>query len=494
MSENKNILPEDSVDEKSKNSADVANENFEFVTEVIKKKPYNKKKLVTKFLTSILMGIIIGLVACVVFVLFEPKLYKKMYPEIVREVLINDELPDENTDVTEDNENTTESVETDDDEANKQEEQNGTATDNAGNDNVETETVGGDVSLDEKDRVSGQAAKIEEEQKGIVEGFSDFYKELNNIADASKEYMVEVTGVSDGTDWFNNAYKNENSSFGIIVADNGKELLIITNINTIKNSSDIEVRFSNEKKFTGYVKNSDDQTGIAVVAVNLDDIDKNTKEIIVMAPLGNSNTKMVVGSPVIAVGAPLGLKETIAFGRITSNYSMVELVDNEVRCLTTDIYGADSGTGIIIDFDGKVLGIITKAGATSDNKNFIRAYSISDLKPLIEKLSNGRSVALLGIKGISVTKEANEEYMVPFGAFVKEVVPDSPAMSAGIQNGDVIVKLGTNEIGSFEDYKTAMLKCQPGDTLMVTLKRSTREGYREISYEVDLKNINDINK
>ena len=63
---------------------------------------------------------------------------------------------------------------------------------------------------------------------------------------------------------------------------------------------------------------------------------------------------------------------------------------------------------------------------------------------------------------------------------------DSPAMVGGIQNGDVIVKLGTQEIRSFREYKEAMMKCQPGDTTMVTLRRPSKEGYVEFSYEIEL--------
>ena len=102
------------------------------------------------------------------------------------------------------------------------------------------------------------------------------------------------------------------------------------------------------------------------------------------------------------------------------------------------------------------------------------------------KLSNGQELAYLGIVGLDVTEEVAEEYGVPMGAYVKQVVIDSPAMEAGIQNGDVIVKLGTTNITSFSDYKDAMLKCQPDDLMMVTVKRMGRDEYVELSYEITL--------
>ena len=91
------------------------------------------------------------------------------------------------------------------------------------------------------------------------------------------------------------------------------------------------------------------------------------------------------------------------------------------------------------------------------DENTLTAVSISDLKALIEKLSNGEKIAICGIKGIDVTKEANEESGVPFGAYVTEVSMQLPAMEAGLLNGDIIVEVDGVFINSFSDYKLALL-------------------------------------
>jgi serine protease Do len=104
-------------------------------------------------------------------------------------------------------------------------------------------------------------------------------------------------------------------------------------------------------------------------------------------------------------------------------------------------------------------------------------------------MSNGQALPTLGIIGTDVTKEANTDRGVPFGAFIKEVVADSPAMNAGIRPGDVIVKMGTADIGSFSDYKTAILTYQPQDSVMIKLQRPGREGYTEMTYEVTLEEL-----
>ena len=62
-------------------------------------------------------------------------------------------------------------------------------------------------------------------------------------------------------------------------------------------------------------------------------------------------------------------------------------------------------------------------------------------------------------------------------------------MNVGIRNGDVIVKMGTLDIGSFTDYKEAILNFQPQDVVTITLERPGRDEYTEMTYEVTLEEL-----
>ena len=106
------------------------------------------------------------------------------------------------------------------------------------------------------------------------------------------------------------------------------------------------------------------------------------------------------------------------------------------------------------------------------------------LKELLEKLSNGISLSRFGIKGMDVTAEAHETDHIPYGAYVSEVVLDSPAMEAGIQSGDVITKMGTQEIQYFRDLTSTVMKTQPGDTSVVTVQRYAKGEFVEMTFEV----------
>ena len=482
------------------NMSEENNKDYEFVTETIKKKPLNKKRLAVNTIKSIGMGIIAGLTACVIFAIFAPIIYEKINPEKFDLVSIPEDEssvntsevePDEETNLTQEEKVNSEIVKDDGGvegeipETNEIEEEISEPDKNNTEVKEQTETDENEESTETTGDDNTKTLIIHKEEITLSD-YKKLYRDLSDVANVAKRSLTKVRGVTESTDWFNNPYETGDVSSGLIVADNGKELLIITNANDLDTSKEIEVTFCDGKTNKGKVKKADKSTGLVVVAVELEDIEESTKDAYATAKLGNSTIPTLNGTPIIALGAPLGIEDSMAVGTVTSNTRVIEYADSNIRYITTDIYGSVEGSGVLIDLDGNVLGIIFQGGTKQDTKNLIHAYSISDIKQKIEKLSNGQDVAYLGIIGTDVTKSAMEELEVPEGAYVKQVVVDSPAMNGGIQNGDVIVKLGTTDIRSFNDYRVAMSKCQPGDTAMVTVKRLGKDGYVEFSYEIYL--------
>ena len=482
------------------NMSEDNNKDYEFVTETIKKKPLNKKRLAVNTIKSIGMGIVAGLTACVIFAIFAPIIYEKINPEKFDLVSIPEDEssvntsevePDEETNLTQEEKVNSETVKDDGSvegeipETNEIEEEISEPDKNNTEVKEQTETDENEESTETTGDDNTKTLIIQKEEITLSD-YKKLYRDLSDVANVAKRSLTKVRGVTESTDWFNNPYETGDVSSGLIVADNGKELLIITNANDLDTSKEIEVTFCDGKTNKGKVKKADKSTGLVVVAVELEDIEESTKDAYATAKLGNSTIPTLNGTPIIALGAPLGIEDSMAVGTVTSNTRVIEYADSNIRYITTDIYGSVEGSGVLIDLDGNVLGIIFQGGTKQDTKNLIHAYSISDIKQKIEKLSNGQDVAYLGIIGTDVTKSAMEELEVPEGAYVKQVVVDSPAMNGGIQNGDVIVKLGTTDIRSFNDYRVAMSKCQPGDTAMVTVKRLGKDGYVEFSYEIYL--------
>lgn len=179
----------------------------------------------------------------------------------------------------------------------------------------------------------------------------------------------------------------------------------------------------------------------------------------------------------------------MAYGIITSMDTVLNLTDGNYHLLTTDIYGSTNGSGVIINLNGQVLGIISQRNNSSDAKNLISALGISDLKNNIEKLSNGQPMATLGIYGTDVPAEIQESQGVPAGAYITGIVMDSPAMVAGIQSGDVIVKMGTEEITSFKEYKEEMMTLLPDSQITLTVMRQVQDEYQEMTLDVILETL-----
>ncbi|MCR4739451.1 MAG: PDZ domain-containing protein [Lachnospiraceae bacterium] len=506
--------------------------DYEFIQETIKKRPVNKKRYIKKTLFTIFLAVLFGCVASVVFVYFRPWISDVLQVEAredteeveVRLESAQDEYPvkeeapvsDKTTGNMADDKTDTEQV-TETEKKDSENKTDETAVETAAASDVEPskEPAAVEISLDQskEDDLSpdnnasgkdpedasvtqkkgdekeeaGDAKDLETVYREIeISDYTTLYKKIGAVADSVKDSMVTVAGISSDTDWFMNSYESNDSTAGLILADNGKELLILTRTSVLKNADSIQVTFSSGEQYNAFLKTSDNNTNLSVIAIPMARLHSATTDTMKRAELGNSRVSNIKGKPVIAIGDPLGVSDSMAIGQITSNAVVLDMKDSNAGILTTDIYGSSKASGILCDFDGKVLGIICQDGSTIDAKNLIRAYSISDLKDRIEKILNGQDIAFLGIKGTDVTEEVNRDLNIPMGAYVKEVVTDSPAMKAGIQNGDVIVKIGTSEIKSFDNFKSSILKFRPGEIITVTVKRLGREAYVDISYEIEL--------
>ena len=204
--------------------------------------------------------------------------------------------------------------------------------------------------------------------------------------------------------------------------------------------------------------------------------------LIEIAPLGTSNSGISAGIPVVAMGSPMGVSGSIQYGMITATDVTWTTTDANYNLFYTDMFGCETSSGMIFNLQGQVIGIIThdKAG----DQAFLSAMGIPDLRNVITRMCNGNAESYLGIKGVSVSAEANATDGVPFGAYVKEVEMDSPAMLAGIQSGDIIVNIGVLQIQTFGEYSSAVFKSKPGQVLKIVVKRQVQGGYTDIIFQV----------
>ena len=230
----------------------------------------------------------------------------------------------------------------------------------------------------------------------------------------------------------------------------------------------------------------DHNTGYAVLAISKDTMKSGTLSMAKAVSLGTSGGSSLVGVSVIAIGRPMGTDGSMCYGMITSVSGNVELPDSSYKYMTTDIYGSSSASGILINLRGQVLGMIDMTYNAPDMKNIISAIGISDLKKVMESLSNDKDIAYFGVYGVDVTGEANEEMQVPYGAYITEIDMDSPAMTAGIQSGDVIVRIDETEITNYQDLVKTLFFYEPEDEVKITFMRQGPDGYTEMETDAVL--------
>ena len=86
----------------------------------------------------------------------------------------------------------------------------------------------------------------------------------------------------------------------------------------------------------------------------------------------------------------------------------------------------------------------------------IRAVETAQLCPLLESMANSEDIRYIGIEGVTISSVQSESLEIPRGIYVDYVEVDSPAMSAGIQNGDILHTLDGQEIQSMEEYASVL--------------------------------------
>ena len=435
----------------------IQKKDSDFITETIKQRPINKKKLLRRTLITAAMAVVFALVACLTFLLLEPVISNWLYPEEEPEPIefpatVDEMLPEDM--IADDSE-------------------------------MEPEEEPAEIVI--------QDEQIEKILNGIqldMDDYAAIYGSMAEIAETARKFVVTVTGSVSNIDWFNDPYESKGQTSGIIVAKQPKEVLILVNYEKVLDAESIVVTFCDGTQGEAQIKEKDVNTKLAVLAVSLEGMEKETADLIEAADLtASSSNRAVIGKPVIAIGSPLGNGESVCYGILTSNNGALNMVDSSYKLVTTDIYGSQKASGVLINLKGQVLGVIDNSHNSDDMKNLISAIGITELRKVVERMSNGRKQAYLGTHGTDVTQDANENLGVPYGAYITEIEMDSPAMEAGIQSGDVIVGIREKEIHTYEDLVNALMEVQPNETVPVKLLRQGPEEYVQMEADVALGNL-----
>ena len=432
-------VSQDSREEAAGTEKGEPGDSYEFMKETIKAKPLDKKKLARQIGKLAGSGAVFGLAAAMVFGALAPGLLQRAEErQSDREVQF----------------------------------QNGTQ---------ETEEEQEEVQEDQEDTQTEQTTII---QEMTPEDYQTLYSDIFATAQEAEKAIVTVNSRQNDQDWFQTPYESQIS--GLLVAESGQEYYILTEYRIVENVDRIEVTFCdgtiNEARF----QKADSNTGVAILKVAKSEVPAETQQAIAIAPLGESyNVKQ--GEPVLAIGSPMGYSDSVGYGIVTSTSNTVSRVDAQYGLITTDIVGSSQGSGVIVNLDGEIIGIIAQSFASEDTQNLITGLSVSDSRELIQTLSDNQDMIYMGVTGTNITSEISEKKGIPKGVFVEEVEVDSPAMQVGIQNGDVITEINGETVETVKGYQQQLKACKAGETIDVKAMRQGTEGYVEVSFEVTLR-------
>ncbi len=260
------------------------------------------------------------------------------------------------------------------------------------------------------------------------------------------------------------APKRQSLGSGVIVSRDG---YIITNNHVVEDADEIMVKVpGSEKEYSARVIGTDPKSDIAVIKIDAD----NLKPI----KMGSS-AHLKIGDVVFAIGNPFGVGLSVTQGIISAQHKDSIGINEYENFIQTDasINPGNSG-GALVDSRGALIGINSAIISRSGGNNGIGfAIEVDMVKDIARKLIENGSIdrGYLGVSIANLTKELRNLYSHAEGALLIDITPDSPAADAGLQRGDLIVKVDGHDIKDASDLKNVIGMYSPGTEVKVTYER-----------------------
>lgn len=269
---------------------------------------------------------------------------------------------------------------------------------------------------------------------------------------------------------------NGNGSIGsgVIIDQRG---YIVTNYHVIEGSSKFEVVFYDARAFPAELIGVDPMDDLAIIKIN-------PPRNIPVARIGDSS-RLQVGEPVLAIGNPLGITQTVTSGIISAVDRTIGESDNAmiVNAIQTDaaINPGNSG-GALVNMYGEVIGIPTLVpidptfSAPANGIGFaVPSNRVTFITPqLIESgriTHSGRADLGLNVITVDPSIAQRNQLQVNEGALIVEVRPGSAADQSGFREGDVIIQLDQTPIYNAASLQDEVIKREPGTTVTIKVQR-----------------------
>ena len=242
---------------------------------------------------------------------------------------------------------------------------------------------------------------------------------------------------------------------------------VLTNNHVVDGASEIRVKFADGRELSGTVVGRDPKTDLALLKVDAKGLP--------VVPLGDS-ARLEVGEPVMAVGNPFGLEQTVTTGIVSATGRVIGEGPYDDFIQTDASINPGNSGGPLINARGEAVGV--NAAIVSGNGGSVGigfAIPTNLAKPVVTQLASGGHVVRgwLGVAIQPVTPELAKSFGVgeSTGALVTAVSDDSPAQKAGLQRGDVITKYDGRVVARASDLPRVVAETAIGRAVPIEVVR-----------------------
>ena len=275
------------------------------------------------------------------------------------------------------------------------------------------------------------------------------------------------------------------SGSGVIISNDG---YIVTNNHVIDGAEKLEVILNDNRSFNATVVGTDEKTDIALIKINAKDLHAIS--------FGNSDA-VKVGQWCVAVGNPFGFNSTVTAGIISAKARGMNTNDNNgnngIKAFIQHDAAVNPGNsgGALVNTAGELIGINTMIYSQTGNYSGCSfAVPSNTVKKVITDIKQYGTVqrAVLGIQYTELTAEKAKEEKITAtneGIYVAKVTDRGAAKEAGLQEGDVIVKLNGARVKDSGEMQEEMNKLRPGDKAEIEYYRDNKLKHTTVTFKND---------
>jgi putative serine protease PepD len=317
-----------------------------------------------------------------------------------------------------------------------------------------------------------------------IQRLNDF---MNGLAERMKPALVQVrvrrpadpdSAPSVPTPGQPNPDERRASGSGFIIRQDG---YLVTNAHVVEEAERIQIQLYDGRRFAGRVVGFDNRVDLALVKIDA--------TALPVALLGDSN-RLRVGEFVLALGHPFGLEQTVSFGIVSRKGAPLDVAAPGFDFIQTDaaVNPGNSG-GPLVNMLGQVIGvnsaIATTGGTTggdqAGNIGVGFAIPIEQVKVTADQiLRTGEArYPVIGAKVQTGQRDGS-------GAEIDEVIDDTPADTAGLEKGDVVVALEGQKVTDGIALIVSIRSHQPGETLTFTVLRDGDEKDLDVTLDSEV--------